>query len=99
MEVESTLFDFNRISNNVGRFKGGLWEKYIAHEQANSCDFGENVCGGDARQREPGRIIRRANGQVKEEKFPRNFTSESARRLRLGKCLIFQLEMIPGGIR
>ena len=23
---------------NVGRFKGGLWEKYIAHEQAHSSD-------------------------------------------------------------
>ena len=38
MEVESSLSDFNRKSNNVGRFKGGLWEKYIAHEQAHSCD-------------------------------------------------------------
>ena len=34
MEVESSLSDFNRKSNNVGRFKGDLWEKYIAHEQA-----------------------------------------------------------------
>ena len=41
MEVESTLFDFNRISNNVGRFKGGLWEKYIAHEQANCAISGK----------------------------------------------------------
>ena len=38
MEVESSLSDFNRKSNNIGRFKGGLWEKYIAHEQAHSCD-------------------------------------------------------------
>ena len=27
MEVESSLSDFNRKSNNVGRFKGGLWGK------------------------------------------------------------------------
>ena len=38
MEVESSLSDFNRKSNNVGRFKGGLWENYIAHEQAHSSD-------------------------------------------------------------